>query len=108
MAVVKSRRWVGRLAAVTIAASGLAALTLPAAPAEARVFVSVGVPGVWGYYPGPRYYPYPSYYAYRPYPYYYGYPYAYPAGVYFGRPFYHRWHPYWHGRWHARWHRRWR
>lgn len=106
MAIVTSRRWVARLAAITIAASGLAALTLPAAPAEARVFVSVGVPGIWGYYPGPRYYRYPAYYGYGPGPYYYGYPYAYPAGVYFGRPFYH--HPYWHGRWHARWHRRWR
>jgi hypothetical protein len=96
----KPRRWPARLAAIAIAASGIAALTLPTAPAEARVFVSVGVPGFW-----PGYYPYPAYYGYAPYPY-YGYRYAYPAGVYFGRPYY--WHhPYWRGRW-AHWHRRWR
>jgi hypothetical protein len=100
MDVSKSRQWVGRVAAVAIAASGCAALTMPTAPAEARVFVSVGVPGIWGYYPGPRYYPYPAYY---------GYPYAYPAGVYFGRPYYRHWHPYyWHGGWRGHWHRRWR
>lgn len=91
----KPRRWLGRVAAIAIAASGVAALTLPAAPAQARVFVSVGVPGVWGYYG-------PAYYGYAPYPY-YGYRYAYPAGVYIGRPFYG--HPYWRGHWRY-WHGR--
>jgi hypothetical protein len=87
----KPRRWIARLAAIAIAASGLAAMTLSAAPAEAGVAISVGVPG---------YYPYPAYYGYAPYPYYYGYPYAYPAGVYFHGPVYgpYRW-GYWHGRW---------
>lgn len=91
----KPRRGLARLAAIAIAASGVAALTLPAAPAQARVFVSVGVPGPWGYYG-------PAYYGYAPHPHYYGYPYAYPAGVYVGRPFY---GPYWHGHWRY-WHGR--
>lgn len=101
MAALKLNPWSRRLAAATIVVAGLAAPTVVSAPAQARVFVSIGVPGPWGYY-APRYYPY---YGYAHYPYYYGYPYAYPAGVYIGRPFYG--YPYWHG--HRRyWHRRWR
>lgn len=104
MSALNLKPWLRRLAVAVVAVAGLAAPMVASAPARARVFVSVGVPGPWGYYAQPRYYPYRAYYGYAPYPYYYGYPYAYPAGVYFGRPFYH--HPYWHGRWHARWHRR--
>jgi hypothetical protein len=109
MAVEKQRLRINRLAAAAIGAVGLAALTLPSAPAQARVFVDigVGVPGVWGYYaPRPYYYSYPGYYGYG-YPYYYHYPYAYRA--YYGRPIWHPyWHPYWHRVWHRGWHRRWR
>jgi hypothetical protein len=92
MAVVKQRPWLARLAAVLIAVAGVTAPMIASAPAQARVVFSFGfgVPGNWGYYPPPGYYPYRAYY-----PYYYRYPYAYPAGVYFGHPFYHR-----------RWHRR--
>ncbi len=100
MAAVKQRPWLRRLAMGLVAATGIAALTLPTTPTEARVFVSVGVPGVWGYYAAPRpyYYAYPTYYGY-PYPYYYGYP----AGAYYGRPFYGHPHPYWHRRWRHHW-----
>jgi hypothetical protein len=55
--------------------TGLAIMTIPSAPAQARVVVGidVGVPGGWGYYPYYYGYPaYPAYYAYYPraYPYY--------------------------------------
>ncbi len=100
MTALKLKPWSRRLAVAAVAVAGLAAPMAASAPAQARVFVSVGVPGFWGYY-GPRHYPYPAYYGYAPYPYYYGYPYAYPARVYFGRPWYG--HPYLHGRWHRHW-----
>jgi hypothetical protein len=102
MAVEKPRLRRNRLAAAVIAAVGLAALTLPSAPVEARVFVGigVGVPGVWGYYPTPYY---PAYY--YGYPYYYR-PYAYRA--YYGWPWHPYWHPYWRRGWHRDWHRHWR
>lgn len=62
--------WLRRSAAVFVAVLGLGAMTtLAAKPADARVFVSVGVGApVWGwgyYHPGYWYRPYYSYY--RPY-----------------------------------------
>jgi hypothetical protein len=56
-----------------IGAAGLAALALPTAPAQARVFVGVGIPGY-----------YAPYYGYGGYG--YGYPYGYGYGYpgYFG------------------------
>ncbi len=99
MTALKLRPWLKRLAVAACAVAGLSAPMIASAPAQARVFVTVGAPGPWGYYA-------PRYYGYAPYPYYYGYPYAYPVGVYFGRPFYGRPYPYWHGHWRY-WHRRW-
>jgi hypothetical protein len=55
-------------------------MTLPSVPAEARVFVGVGVPlPGWGYYPPSPYYPY-GYYGYPAYGYY-------PGGFYIGGVF---------------------
>jgi hypothetical protein len=102
MTAPNRKPWLWKLAMTGIVLAGFAASTLRTAPAEAAVFVGVGigVPSVWGYYaPAPYYYPYSVYYSY-PYSYYYGYPYVYPAGVYWGRPFYRHSH--------ARWHRHWR
>ena len=100
MTVLELKPWLRRAAVAAVTVAALAAPMVASAPAEARVFVSVGVPG-WGYY-APPYYPYRGYYGYAPYSY-YGYPYAYPARVYFGRPWYgHRY------RWHGRWYRGWR
>ncbi len=108
MAFKNQRLRTNRLAVAVISAVGLATLVLPSAPAQARVFVGIGVgaPGVWGYYapPRPYYYAYPAYYGYG-YPYYYHYPYAYRAGGYYGGPY---WHPYWHPHWRRGWRRHWR
>jgi hypothetical protein len=75
MPSVTESPWLRRFAAVLVTVLSLAAVTtLAAKPADARVFVSVGVgvPG-WGYY-------YPGYW-HRPY----------------WRPYWHRpyWRPYW-------------
>jgi hypothetical protein len=68
-------------------------MTLPTGPAEARVFVGVGIPfpGAFGYYVPPPYYAYSYGYPY------YGYPaYAYPGGVFIGGSFGpHRHHRHW-------------
>jgi hypothetical protein len=84
-------RWFRRVAFGAVAALGLGAAMLPSAPAEARVYVGVGIPG---YVTAPApYYGYP----YGYYPAYYGYPYgyAYPTGgVYLGfggGGYYHHW-----------------
>jgi hypothetical protein len=65
--------WRRRLAAVLIAALSIGALTVPSAPASARVFVGfgIGAPIGWGYYAPPPYY---GYYGYPYYRAYYGYP----------------------------------
>jgi hypothetical protein len=94
MSVLSRNRWLNRLAVVLVAGVSLAATTLPTAPAQARVFVGVGIPfpGAWGYYAPPPYYAY-SHYGYP----YYGYPaYAYPGGIFIGGTFgphrhHHRW-----------------
>ena len=71
-------RWLRRLGMGAIAAVSLCALTVPTAPAQARVDVGIGIP-FGGYYAAP--YPYPYYpYGYAYSPYYYGYP---TGGVYF-------------------------
>jgi hypothetical protein len=81
--------WFRRIALGTVAAIGLGAAALPAAPAQARVFVDIGVPGYVAPYYGYGYYPYYN-------PYYYA-----PVGVYWGGG----WggHGGWHGGGH--WHR---
>jgi len=94
MSVLSRNRWLNRLAVVLVAGVSLAAITLPTAPAQGRVFVGVGIPflGAWGYYAPPPYYAY-SHYGYP----YYGYPaYAYPGGIFIGGTFgphrhHHRW-----------------
>ncbi|HZT86697.1 MAG TPA: hypothetical protein VFA12_01930 [Stellaceae bacterium] len=91
--------WFRRIGLAAVAALTLGAVTVPTKPADARVFIGVGVPA-WGYAP---YYGYP-YYGYYGYPYYPAY-YGYPGGVYFGfgggwGGWHHGWH---HGGWHGHW-----
>jgi hypothetical protein len=91
MSVFTRSRWIKRLGISTVALLGLGAVTLHSTPADARVFVDVGVPA-YGYAPTPYYpYAYPAYYGYSPY---YGYPYG--GGVYFGfGDGGHHWHHHW-------------
>jgi hypothetical protein len=76
-------RWFRRVALGTVAAIGLGAAVLPTAPAQARVFVGIGVPGYVA--AAPYYGPYGYYPYYDPY-------YA-PVGVYWGGG--------WGGGWHG-------
>jgi hypothetical protein len=86
MSVFTRSRWIKRLGISTVALSGLGAVTMQSTPADARVFVGVGVPAYgYGYAPYPYSY-YPAYYGYP----YYGYPYG--GGVYFGFGGGHYWH----------------
>ena len=90
MSVLSRNRWLNRLAIVLVAGLSFAAMTLPTTPAQARVFVGVGIPfpGAVGYYAPPPYaYGYP----------YYRYPaYAYPGGIFIGGTFGpHRHHQRW-------------
>jgi hypothetical protein len=64
MSVLARNRWLRRLGLAAVAALCFGALTLPTAPADARVFVDIGVP-VPGYYYAPPapYYPAPAAYA---------------------------------------------
>jgi hypothetical protein len=88
MSVLSKTPWLKRLAVVLITALSIGVLTVPAAPANARVFVGFGfgAPLGWGYY-APR--PYYGYYGYPYYPTYYGYPGFFVGGT-FGP------HRYWH------------
>jgi len=83
-------RWFRRVAFGAVGALGLGAAMLPSAPAEARVYVGVGIPG---YVAAPYYgYPYGYYPSYYGYPYSYGYP---TGGVYLGfggGGYHHHWH----------------
>ena len=84
MSVLSRNRWLNRLAIVLVAGLSFAAITFPTAPAQARVFVGVGIPfpGAWGYYAPPPYYAYSYGYPY------YGYPgYGYRGGVFIGGSF---------------------
>ena len=79
VSVISRSRWLRRLAVALIAVFSIGALTVPSAPANARVFVGVGIgaPVGWGYYAPPPYYGYygyPTYYGYPYYRPYYGYP----------------------------------
>jgi len=79
MSVFTRSRWLKRLGIGSLALLGIGVVSLQSTPADARVFVGVGLPGYgYGYAPPPYYpYAYPAYYGYTPY---YGYPYG---GVYF-------------------------
>ena len=84
MSVLLRNRWLNRLAIVLVAGLSFAAITFPTAPAQARVFVGVGIPfpGAWGYYAPPPYYAYSYGYPY------YGCPgYGYRGGVFIGGSF---------------------
>jgi hypothetical protein len=89
MSVLSSNRWPRRLALALVAALSIGAMAVPSAPAQARVFVSLGIgaPVGWGYYAPPPYYGYPYYRPY--YRAYYGYP-----GFFIGRGVgpYRHWH----------------
>ena len=91
MSVLTRNSWLRHLAVLLVAVVGLGAMTLPSAPAQARVFVGIGIPfpGV-GYYAPAPYYPY-GYYGYPAYGYY-------PGGFYVGGtfgPHYHRYYHHW-------------
>lgn len=67
MSFLLGRPWLRRVGVVLVATLALGgALTATSTPAEARVWVSFGVP-FGGYYAPPP----PAYYYYRPYPVYY-------------------------------------
>lgn len=95
MSVLSSSPWIRRLVLSLVAMLSIGTVTIPADPAQARVFVGVGIgaPVGWGYYAPPPYY---GYYGY-PNRAYYGYP-----GFFAGRGFgphygWHHWHHhYWH------------
>jgi uncharacterized membrane protein len=86
MSVLTRNPWLKHLAVVLVTVLSLGSLTLASTPAEARVFVGVGIPfSGWGYY--------------APAPYYYGYPaYGYPGGFFIGGtfgPHHHYYHHHW-------------
>ena len=88
MSVLTRNPWLKRFAVVLVTVLSLGSLTLASTPAQARVFVGVGVPG-WGYYAPTPYYGYG----------YYGYPaYGYPGGFFIGGtfgPHHHYYHHHW-------------
>ena len=90
MSVLTRNPWLKHLAMVLVTVLSLGSLTLASTPAEARVFVGVGIPfSGWGYYAPAPYYPYG----------YYGYPdYGYPGGFFIGGtfgPHHHYYHHHW-------------
>jgi hypothetical protein len=92
MSVLTRNPWLNYIALVLVTVLSLGAVTFRSTPAEARVFVGVGIPFPgWGYYTAAPYYPYG----------YYGYPaYGYPGGFFIGGTFgpHHRYYHYHHWR----------
>lgn len=88
MSALLRTRWPQCLAAAFVGMLSLGALTIPAAPAKARVFIGfgIGAPVGWGYVPGPYY----GYYGYPYYRAYYGYPGFFMGGT-FGPHYHHHW-----------------
>jgi hypothetical protein len=88
MSALSRTRWRQCLVAAFVGMLSLGALTIPTAPAKARVFIGfgIGAPVGWGYVPRPYY----GYYGYPYYRAYYGYPHFFVGGT-FG-PHYHHWH----------------
>jgi hypothetical protein len=92
VSVLTGNPWLKHTAVVLVTILSLGAVTLPSTPAEARVFVGVGIP-----FPGAGYYAPAPYYGYG----YYGHPaygyYGYPGGFFIGSTFgphhhyYHHW-----------------
>jgi len=92
MSVLTRNPWLKLLAVVLGTVLTLGAVTLQSTPAEARVFVGIGIP-----FPGVGYYAPAPYYPYG----YYGYPaYGYPGGFFIGGTFgpHHRYYRYHHWR----------
>ena len=92
MPVLTRNPWLKHLAVVLVTVLSLGAMTLRPTPADARVFVGVGIPFPgWGYYTPTPYYGC-GYYGYPAYGYY-----GYPGGVFIGGTFgphhhyYHHW-----------------
>ncbi len=85
MSVLMRNSWVRHLAVILVTVVSLGAMTFASTPAEARVFVGVGVPVPgWGYHAPAPYYPYAYYPAY----------WYYPGGVFLGGVFGPHHHPY--------------
>jgi hypothetical protein len=91
MSVLARNSWLKHLGVVLVTVLSLGTMTLRSTPAEARIFVGVGIPySGWGYYaPAPYYgygYGYPAY----------GY-YGYPGGFFIGGTFgpHHRYYHHW-------------
>jgi hypothetical protein len=91
MSVLTRKPWLKHLAVVLVTVLSLGSLTLTSTPAQARVFVGVGIPG-WDYYAPTPYYGY-GYYGYPA----YGYRYGYPGGFFIGGTFgpHHHYYPHW-------------
>jgi hypothetical protein len=90
MSLLTRNPWLKHLTVVLVTVLALGTMTLRSTPADARVFVSVGIP-----FPGVGYYAPAPYYGYG----YYGYPaYGYPGGFFIGGAFgpHHR---YYHHHW---------
>jgi hypothetical protein len=90
MSVLTRNPWLKHLVVVLSVVLTLGTMTFRSTPADARVFVGVGIPFPgWGYYAPAPYYPYS----------YYGYPaYGYPGGLFIGGTFGLRFH-YYHHHW---------
>jgi hypothetical protein len=92
MSVLARNPWLKHLAVVLVTVLSLGTMTLRSTPAEARIFVGIGIPySGWGYYAPRPYYGY-GYYGYPAYGYY-----GYPGGFFIGGTFgphhhyYHHW-----------------
>ena len=94
MSILTRNPWLKHLAVVLVAVLSLGTVTLRSTPAEARVFVGVGIPFPdWGYYTPAPYYGYSYGYPY------YGYPaYGYRGGFFIGGTFGPHYHHYHHWR----------
>jgi hypothetical protein len=86
MSVLTRNPWLKNLIVVLVTVLNLDTVTFRSTPADARVFVGVGIPFPgWGYYVPAPYYPY------------YGYPaYGYPGGFFIGGTSGPRFHHHYH------------
>jgi hypothetical protein len=88
VSVLARNPWLKHLAVVLVTVLSLGTMTLRSTPAEARIFVGVGIPySGWGYYAPAPYYGY-GYYGHPAYGYY-----GYPGGFFIGphHHYYHHW-----------------
>ena len=89
MSIISRTPWFKRLGLVLVAVLSIGALTVPSAPAKARVFVGLGIgaPVGWGYAP----YPYYGHYGYPYYRAHYGYPGFFVGGTFGPHRHWHHW-----------------